>query len=360
MGIFLSGGVDSSLLTLLGSSEDQELKLLTVGFPEEEFSEVKYARLVAEKTRKEHEVIFLTMNSMQNLLPKALSSMDQPTVDGINTFVISNVASTLGIKVLLSGLGGDELFGGYTTYRNVPFLLKYRSIFCKIAKLMVKIGGPNVAKWHKVLQINDIDTLKEIYLLYRCIRWNGASGTLESREIPPEEFFIPLGTWETLANEDGDDFQKIALLELSFYMRNQLLRDSDVFSMANSVELRVPFLDLGVVNKALGFPKSYQLGFWRGKKITRKILKEMCPELPLNRKKMGFTFPWKSWLQKNLKEMISETLLNKQLYQTVGLDFQQGEKMFNDFLNDHPLVSWFQIWSLFGLLNWEERNEISA
>jgi asparagine synthase (glutamine-hydrolysing) len=363
VGVFLSGGIDSSLISLfvLNSNEEQDVKLLTVGFPEEEFSEVKYSRIVAEKTHRDHEVIFVTTDRIQNLLPKALSSMDQPTVDGINTYVISNVASSLGIKVLLSGLGGDELFGGYTTYRNVPLLLQYHKIFPKLAKFMVKIRGSNLSKWHKVSQLSNIDTLEEIYLLHRCIRWKGASGGLQNGDALPDNFFIPHEIRETLlSGDDGDDFKNITLLELNFYMGNQLLRDSDVFSMANSVELRVPFLDIDVVRRALTLPKSYHQQFWKGKKITREILKEICPGLPLNRKKMGFTFPWESWLRGDLKEMISETLFNKTLYKNVGLDFQEGKKIFGDFLINHPLVSWYQIWSLFTFLNWQERNRISV
>jgi asparagine synthase (glutamine-hydrolysing) len=361
VGIFLSGGVDSSLISLLASRGGQEIKLLTVGFPEEEFSEVKHARIVAEKAQRDHEVIFITSDRIQNLLPQALSSMDQPTVDGINTYVISNVASSLGIKVLLSGLGGDELFGGYTTYRNVPFLLRFRSILPAVARLMLKTGAPDPAKWHKVSQIGGLKTLKEIYLLHRSIRWNGVPGAFESERIPPEEFSVSEGRWDTLLKgDDTDDFRKIASCELFFYMANQLLRDADVFSMANSVELRVPFLDLEVAKVASGVPQRYHQGLWRGKKVTREILKGLCPELPSNRRKMGFTFPWKSWLRMNLKDTVSETLHKGSLYKTMGLDPEKGKRLFADFQKGHPMVSWYQIWSLFVLLKWQERNRISS
>jgi asparagine synthase (glutamine-hydrolysing) len=361
VGILLSGGIDSSLISLMASSEEQEIRLLTVGFPDEEFSEVKYAQIVAKKTNRVHEVIFMTPDLIQHLVPRALSSMDQPTVDGINTYVISNVAASIGIKTLLSGLGGDELFGGYTTFRNVPFLFKHRSLLSKLAKLMVRLGGPNVAKWHKVSQIGDIDTFEKIYLVHRCIRWEGASDNQRSEKTPPREFSVPNGAWDDIPMlTDKNDFQRVAFLELIFYLGNQLLRDSDIFSMANSVELRVPFLDLDVVTRAFALLKQYNQMLWRGKRITRSILKEMCPQLPLNRKKIGFTFPWALWLRGNLKEMISETLLSKTSYENVSLDFQKGKELLNNFLHNHPLVSWYQVWSLFVLLNWQERNKISV
>jgi asparagine synthase (glutamine-hydrolysing) len=360
LGIFLSGGIDSSILALMASKESRKINLLTVGFPEEEFSEVKYARIVAECAERKHEVIFLTANDLEGFLPDALSSMDQPTVDGINTYVISNVGASLGIKVLLSGLGGDELFGGYTTFRNIPTLLRYKSLLAKLARLKIKFGGQNLNKWHKILRLNEIQGFREIYLLYRSIRWAGASGGFpDGTRIPPDEFVVPYETWEALGTNDIDEFYRVAFLELTFYMANQLLRDSDVFSMANSIELRVPYLDLSVVTRALALPKHYHLGFWMGKKITKEILKEMCPELPLNRKKMGFTFPWEHWLRGSLKEMVSETLFNETLYKNVGLDFKKGKDIFAAFQNNHPLVSWYQVWSLFVLLNWQERNKIS-
>jgi asparagine synthase (glutamine-hydrolysing) len=126
VGVFLSGGVDSSLLALLASRcAKSPITLLTVAFAEQEFSELAYARQIARGFPHHHEVVTLTAQQLQDLLPEALMAMDQPTVDGINTYVISRVGASLGLKVLLSGVGGDELFGGYTTFTKVPRLLKY-------------------------------------------------------------------------------------------------------------------------------------------------------------------------------------------------------------------------------------------
>ena len=126
VGVFLSGGVDSSLLALLASRYAKSpITLLTVAFPEQEFSELPYARQIARGLPYHHEVVTLTPEQLRELLPLALGAMDQPTVDGINTFVISRVGAGLGLKVLLTGIGGDELFGGYTTFTKVPRLLRY-------------------------------------------------------------------------------------------------------------------------------------------------------------------------------------------------------------------------------------------
>ena len=123
--MFLSGGVDSSLLALLASRcAKSPITLLTVAFAEQEFSELQYAQQIARGLPHHHEVVTLTANSCGSCCPTRCA-MDQPTVDGINTYVISRVGASLGLKVLLSGVGGDELFGGYTTFAKVPRLLRF-------------------------------------------------------------------------------------------------------------------------------------------------------------------------------------------------------------------------------------------
>src|SRR5580658_4253545 len=155
VGVFLSGGVDSSLLALLASRYAKSpITLLTVAFPEQEFSELPYARQIARGLPHHHEVVTLTAEQLKDLLPDALRAMDQPTVDGINTFVISRVGASLGLKVLLTGIGGDELFGGYTTFTKVPRLLRYgaglRPAARVLAKLRTTLRTRNPIPWQKV------------------------------------------------------------------------------------------------------------------------------------------------------------------------------------------------------------------
>ena len=153
-----------------------------------------------------------------------------------------------------------------------------------------------------------LHSLAEAYLLQRSIRWGqDGAGSLSHRvqqEIDP------------LAN----DFQKLAALELDFYMRNQLLRDADVFSMANSVELRVPFLDQRLLKAALTISPKYHFEGGRGKRITWRILCDLLGEQLPQRRKMGFTFPWQQWLRRELKATIDDTLRDKRLYEPLSLD----------------------------------------
>jgi asparagine synthase (glutamine-hydrolysing) len=347
VGVFLSGGVDSSLLALLASRYAKSpITVLTVAFPEQEFSELLYARQIARGLPHHHEVVTLTPEQLRDLLPSALAAMDQPTVDGINTFVISRMGASLGLKVLLTGIGGDELFGGYTTFTKVPRLLRYGTGLRPAARLLAKLRTKNPIQWQKVADAGSPRNLAEAYLLQRSIRWRQEDLGARARRVQE--------SIESL----GNNFQQVAALELQFYARNQLLRDADVFSMANSVELRVPFLDTRLIEAALAISPGYHFEGGRGKRITWRILRELVGEQIPQRRKMGFTFPWQQWLGRELKETIACTLRDTQLYEPLGLDPAYGSRLLDGLERSDRLQSWSEVWSLFVLLNWRCRTGV--
>jgi asparagine synthase (glutamine-hydrolysing) len=356
VGVFLSGGVDSSLLALLAAKyATNPITLLTVAFPEEEFSELAYARQIARGVLQDvlhrHEVVTLTAERLREMLPVALAAMDQPTVDGINTFVISRVGASLGLKVLLTGVGGDELFGGYSTFSYVPRLWRYGAGLRPAARVLTKLNltklkSRNAIPWKKVADAGPLRNLAEAYLLQRSIRWRNADRRVRCSQLQQSV--------EPLAN----DFQKMASLELQFYMRNQLLRDADVFSMASSVELRVPFMDTRLMEAALGTAPKHHFEGGRGKKITWRILRNLAGEKIPQRRKMGFTFPWQKWLSRGLKETIASTLKDKRLYDPLLLDAAYGKQLLDGLESGDRLQSWSEVWSLFVLLNWQSRTGV--
>jgi asparagine synthase (glutamine-hydrolysing) len=347
VGVFLSGGVDSSLLALLSSRyAKRPITLLTVAFAEQEFSELPYARQIARGLPHHHEVVTLTPEQLRELLPLALGAMDQPTVDGINTYVISRVGASLGLKVLLTGIGGDELFGGYTTFTKVPRLLRYGLGLRPAARALAKLRTKNPIQWQKVADAGPLRNLAEAYLLQRSIRWRQENSAVLAHRVQENI--------ESLAN----NFQKLAALELQFYARNQLLRDADVFSMANSVELRVPFLDTRLIEAALAISPGYHFEAGRGKRITWRILRELAGEQVPQRRKMGFTFPWQRWLGRALKDTIAGTLRDTQLYEPLLLDPAYGRRLLDGLERGDRLQSWSEVWSLFVLLNWQCRTGV--
>jgi asparagine synthase (glutamine-hydrolysing) len=346
VGIFLSGGVDSSLLALSAARCSTEpVTLLTLSFREPQFSEVAFARQVADQLPFRHEVIPLEANQLRQQIPAALSAMDQPTVDGINTFVICRAGIGLGLKVLLTGIGGDELFGGYTTFSKIPVLKNYGRLLRPLAHVLSRVGTRNPIQWKKLAQVSlPLDTT-DAYLLQRSIRWKSSFAADSSLLVDQVDF---------LSNE----FQKVSALELLCYTRNQLLRDADVFSMANSVELRVPFLDLSLVRAALALGPEYHFEGNVGKRLTRHILNARLEKRLPQRRKQGFTFPWQSWLRSELKPMIVETIRDKSIYDSLAIDPGYGEALLRGFERGDPYTSWSEVWSLFVLLSWLARNEV--
>jgi asparagine synthase (glutamine-hydrolysing) len=305
-----------------------------------------YAQKIARGLPHPHEVVTLTAEKLGELLPLALRAMDQPTVDGINTFVITRVGAALGLKVLLTGIGGDELFGGYTTFRNVPRLLKYGAGLRPAARLLTKFRTSSPVPWKKVADAGPFGNLAEAYLLQRSIRWRQEDSKARARRMQESV--------ESL----GNDFQKVAALELQFYARYQLLRDADVFSMANSVELRVPFFDTRLMEAALAISPEYHFEGKSGKRITWRILRDLAGEQIPQRRKMGFTFPWQQWLRRELKETIAQTLREARLYEPLLLDPAYGRRLLEGLERGDRMQSWTEVWSLFVLLNWQGRAEV--
>ncbi len=349
VGVFLSGGVDSSLLALMASQRAKSpITLLTVAFAEQEFSELPYARQIARGLPHHHEVVTLTAEQLRELLPEALGAMDQPTVDGINTYVISRVGASLGLKVLLSGVGGDELFGGYTTFVKVPRLLRFGGAMRPAARVAAKLATKNPIQWKKVSEAGGVSNLAEAYLLQRSIRWTPDHLRSIGARLQPEIDAL------------GNDFQKIAALELAVYLRNQLLRDADVFSMANSVELRVPFLDQRLLQTALAIAPQHHLAGGSGKRITRRVLGDLTKQKSERRRKMGFTFPWQQWLQTTLKASVAKTLGNQQLYEPLALDPAYGRHLLDGLERGERMQSWSEVWSLFVLLHWQARTGVEC
>ncbi len=351
VGIFLSGGVDSRLIANFAAAENEGgLRLLTVGFSEEEFSEVDEAKKVALRLGLPHDVVQVSGIDFERLLPEALASLDQPTVDGMNTFVISRGAAHVGLKVILSGVGGDEIFGGYTTFLKVPRLLRHHGLLRYFSRVIGR-WNENPIQWEKIGRAASPRNLGDAYMLQRCIRWNPPGGWGGDGRGPLANVRREWDRMETLE----DSFLAVALMELSLYMRNQLLRDTDVAGMANSLEIRVPFLDLNVIRAALEHPGRNHIGLLGGKRVTRAILKQLGNGNRIDRRKRGFLFPWKYWLRGQLGSMLVETLRDKSLYAPLGLTPEYGEQLLAAFQRSHPLVSWSEIWSLFVLLDWQRR-----
>jgi asparagine synthase (glutamine-hydrolysing) len=355
LGVLLSGGVDSALLAALANRGDGPAPdLITVGFDAGDPSEVADAQSVARHLRSRHRVVPITAQALQDLIPSALAAMDQPTVDGLNVFAVSSAAGAAGTRVLLSGLGGDELFGGYTTFRRVPAVARYARALAAVAPLAARVDRPRASQWRKLAHAGAIPDRRAAYLVQRAVHAGASHPAAPAVDGPPGNPQMPPQTWAQLAAcADAGAAREVAYLELTFYMRNQLLRDADVFSSAVAVEMRVPFLDVDVVRAAWQLPAGVVLAGDKG--VTRRLLHTLLPDAPPRGRKQGFTFPWERWLRGPLRPLVEETLRDSPGYGALAIDRALALRMFKRFLANAPDVSWLHVWSLFVLLQWQSQ-----
>ncbi len=306
VGIFLSSGIDSSLITALAvDSSDRPLHTFTLGFREYEgtiFDETHLAESSAREYGTLHQTRWIQKADFESELEKILVVMDQPTTDGINMYLVCREAARAGIKVALSGLGGDELFGGYPSFRDVPrsaFWLSPMRIFPKVLGRVLRIMLNPVIKpfmSHKYAGVFEFGgSYAGAYLLRRALfmPW-------EINEIlDPVSVYNGLERLQTVPVLAGciqglhQPHANVAALELTWYMRNQLLRDADWASMAHSVELRVPLVDVTLF-RALA-PWIVSKHYPRKLDAVAKLRKPLSHKI-INRPKSGFSVPVRSWL----------------------------------------------------------------
>ena len=327
LGVFLSAGLDSAIIfkyvtNILRGKENNytpvninSLKGITLGFHEYKNSkndESVLASLFASQNNIDHSTSFVSYENFLENYEDFFRSMDQPTIDGLNTYFVSLAAKKNNLKVVLSGLGGDEIFQGYSNFKSIP-----RHLFLA-QKLMPEIFGGYVRNFLKhflkrkpkissVLEYSE--TIGHSYLLHRSLflPWELES-ILEKNVI--DSGLEKLSVTQKINNtvpQNVDNLQKISSIEMQWYMRNQLLRDSDWASMAHSIELRVPFVDLQFIKGIFQLQKN---GFEVDKDYLRTHLKSLLPDYLLSRNKTGFSTPVNTWLLRKTKDQYKNPKVN--------------------------------------------------
>ncbi len=358
LGVFLSGGIDSSAIAALATQSGASPRTISVIFPQRKFSEERFITTISARLGTNHTQLRLDEQMPLENLTTAIEAMDQPTVDGINTFVVSQAARQAGLTVALSGLGGDELLGGYSTFPRVRRLEQLRS------RTPAFIGRPagrllrqsprasdrvmKLGRW-----LENADGLSSAYELQRELFGPAARHILcsESRSLPPVEVeSAPPGL---------DSTNRVSYLELTGYMRNMLLRDADAMSMAHSVEVRVPFLDHNVVELLASLPGSYKVGGPSPKALLVDALGGLLPPEAVQRRKMGFTLPFDVWMRHGLRRDVERHLLDTRYGGPVAevLHAPAVSAVWNRFIDGRTY--WSRPWALFVLKVWAERHLVA-
>jgi asparagine synthase (glutamine-hydrolysing) len=366
VGVFLSGGIDSSCLVGILSRKGVRPSTFSIVFREAEYSEAEYSRAIAQHFRTDHHEITVSQADFFAAIDPAIHAMDLPTIDGINTYFVSERTRAAGVKVALSGLGGDEVFAGYSTFRTVPRMERFAGAW---GRLPGAVRTPLANVFEALAPASDQNRkltalarnggrIVHPYFLSRMLFTPAQQRELLPQLSPDSAVFAraaqPLN--QALSRALSlDPVNRVSYLEARCYMLNTLLRDSDSMSMAHGLEVRVPLIDHQLAQRVLALPGSWKLDGTMPKPLLVRALAGELPEKIVHRTKRGFTMPFEHWLRDSLRPLI-EAGLHKIGDGALGAMISEGaaRNVWNDFLAGR--TSWSRPWSLYVLQRWCEQH----
>lgn len=376
LGIFLSGGIDSSAVANLAKRAGAaEINSFTLVFEEADRNEAFFARQVADAIGTRHQEILLTQQSFLDRLETALDSLDQPSFDGLNSYFMSRAVRDAGFKVALVGTGGDELFGGYQSFADLPRLhAGLGALPGAFTKLAASVAGallgrpsrgyPPQTRWAKLpAMIEQGDSLLGLYQLAYALFLPRTQRALLHESIRRE--FLPDGLpalrrEAMLADiETRPPLDAISVMEHRMFLGERLLRDTDAASMAASLETRLPFVDtelLPVVNRMDTGDRFLPLKTKRALRLAG--LKGLDPKM-FERPKSGFELPFNRWLRSSLGEEVGGTLLDAPLVASAGLQPEEVARLWRAFSAGAKGLYWTRIWALYALVRWVRVHRIT-
>jgi len=365
VGAFLSGGLDSSaIVALMARAGATQLKTFSIVFEEAAFSEAEPARRTAQALGTEHHETVLTGRQVAADLDRLVRTFDQPTGDGINTYYVSQAARAGGVTVALSGLGGDELFGGYPSFRDLPRLARclagWRLLPVAVRTALARRLSRGGARRRKLADfLLYAENLPDLCSLQRRVFSTALGDSLLHPDLRRSVGAAPArhpGA-DLLAAElaGADPFQTISAWELRTYMADVLLRDSDVMSMAHSLELRVPFIDRPFIEWLWAQPARFKSGGGQPKAALAAALRDLLPGEILRRPKRGFTLPFAVWMRRDLKPFLDDTFAPASVVRTGLLDGPAAQAFWQRFLTGGDDREWSRVWSLAMLIAFANR-----
>jgi asparagine synthase (glutamine-hydrolysing) len=368
VGVFLSGGIDSSSVAGILSRGGAHLNTFSIVFREVDYSEAQYSRVVARKFGTDHHEILVSQGDALDAIPAALEATDQPTIDGLNTYLIARQTRAAGIKVALSGLGGDELFAGYSTFHTVPRMERLTEFWRWVPRVA---RGPLASAF--AFLAPDTDQNRKLAALAR------ANGSVLHPYFLTRMLFTPLQRADLIRLHDEqpieranmplqeslgharnlDPVNQISYLEARCYMLNTLLRDSDAMSMAHGLEIRVPLIDHHLAEKLLALPGAWKLDAHTPKPLLVGALRGALPDQIVHRRKRGFALPFEHWLRDELGSGVEQTLRRTADGPLASLLSPKTVlKTWEDFLRGR--TSWSRPWSLYVLERWCELQGVTT
>lgn len=378
LGVFLSGGIDSSAVANLAQrTSNSPVHTFTLAFEEQEHNEGNFARQIAGAIGTQHQELVLTEKQFISELDAALDSLDQPTFDGLNSYFMSQAVRDAGFKVALVGSGGDELFGGYTSFRDLPTLARWsrragampmsaRVGFAHlVARLMQPSGHGAVAqqtRWAKLPEMTRRgDDLLGLYQMAYALFLPEYQRELLGASLQGALVDGLPGAMRTrvLAESRGrSDLSAISVMEQRLFLGERLLRDTDATSMAASIETRLPLVDHVLLEHVNRLPDHERFHPLRMKSMLRRIgLRGLDPAL-FDRPKSGFVLPYDRWLRSSLGKVIDATMRDPAMVQPTGLNPAAVLRLWQAFLDGAPGLYWSRVWAIYVFIRWCHRHRV--
>ena len=352
VGAFLSGGLDSTaLVALMSRLGGAQLKTFSIGFEDAGYSEAEAAAANARHLGADHHASVLTGARVAGDIGTLLASLDQPTGDGINTYYASQAARAGGVTVALSGLGADELFGGYSSLGNTFRLTRWLPVWHVVP---APIRNVLLARWDRgnTRSRKLADTLRHatspasLALLQRRVFGESTRRSLLATGVAPAYAPHPEEAPLAAGLRDAGLFSVASLADVRGYMADVLLRDSDVMSMRHSLELRVPFVDRPFVNWVSCQPAAFKHTPAQPKSALAHALADLLPPDLLTRKKRGFTLPYAVWMRGPLKPFLEDTFSSASVGRSGLFDSAAVQAHWCRFLAGNDTLEWSRVWSL--------------
>jgi asparagine synthase (glutamine-hydrolysing) len=364
LGAFLSGGIDSSVVVAIMSQVNKgATHAFTVAFEEKNYNELPYAEQIAKKFGVHHSTVLLRSHDFLDKLPEALDSMDTPSGDGLNTYVVSGAIRRNGITVALSGIGGDELFAGYPLFTQFQSVQKIKGLFNnarglrKAIAALLPAADQRQAKWKGILGVDSAD-IADIYPVLRQIQNPATLKRLLTS-------YADLAGSHTLedqlkGNQDAieamDPLSQVSIADYLGYTQSVLLKDADQMSMAVSLEIREPFFDHDLVEYVLNVPDEIKQPVYP-KKLLIDSLPGLLPDEIVFRKKQGFVLPYDIWLRTELRSFCSVAM--KSLASRGYFSEKALMNYWDDYLNRRSNIRWTDVWIFIVLEHWLDKNGIA-
>jgi asparagine synthase (glutamine-hydrolysing) len=371
VGIFLSGGKDSSAVATMASRLSSEpVKTFTITFEEAEFNEAVYAKRVADCIKSDHQEVLLSEKIFRDQLDDALGSVDQPTFDGINSYFVSNAVKQAGLTVALAGTGGDELFGGYTSFKDLPKARSWsrrlslipnaliRPVANGFSRVLTRNFGslPPQTRWGRLADA--IATEGEMAKLYQVA--NGLFTMDFYNQLKTDHhknatsYGVPQERMQEFSSmvDDEPDLHAVSKMEISMFLGERLLRDTDAASMENSLEVRVPLIDHDVIEALFAIDQDRRFQPVREKPLLREMAMWDLPDYIFDRPKLGFELPLDRWCRQGLKGQVGSLLTDANLCESIGLEPSAVASLWEAYQRNAAGLHWSRIWGIYVLLWW--------